>query len=213
MLEKFQMSAGLPEDDKLPVVHLIDDDKDIRSYIRVLLESVNISVEDYVSVEKFVENIDRLKEGCILSDIVMPDVDGFALLDILNKHSVRLPIVFMSAYGDIETARSAFKGGAVDFIQKPISATNLIDSIKDVLKQKKHDTNLNDSVIDPFQIEHLTKREKSVFELLMEGYNNKEIAKELEIGIRTVETHRHNILKKLNVTSLQKLITSIKFTL
>ena len=190
-------------------VYVIDDDKDIMNFVNVILQSLNLTVECYDSVENFLNNVNADQPGCILSDVVMPGTDGLELQQILISRKIHLPLILMSSYGDIEMARKGFKSGAVDFIQKPLSASDLVHVINQALKQAQSNQTSpqQDSLKDG--LAHLTKREKQVYDLLTSGKNNKEIARECDISVRTVETHRLRILKKLDSPTLQKLLAKI----
>jgi len=191
-------------------VYAIDDDSEIREYIKTVLESVNISVSEYPSVEEFLEHLTPDTKGCILSDIVMPKTTGLALLEILTSKEIDIPVIFMSSYADVQMARQIFKGGAADFLPKPVSATELIEVVTQVLDKERN--SLPRQGVDSSlyaEINKLTGREKHILELLTQGKNNKEIAKELSISIRTVETHRSKVLKKMQMPSLQKLLSKL----
>jgi len=188
-------------------VYLIDDDEDIRQYIATILQSMKISVIQFSSAAEFLQNYSNEMCGCILSDVLMPDMDGLALQNELLTRQITLPLILMSGHGDIGIVKAALKKGAVDFLEKPLDIKELVDVIKQgvsIAESRNHiDT---EQQLLRQKIESLTERENQILEYLVAGNNNKAIAKLLHISTRTVETHRNRILKKMQFTSFQDFI-------
>jgi two-component system, LuxR family, response regulator FixJ len=192
---------------KNQIVYVIDDDEAVRDSIKELLESVNLNTEVFESAISFLDSITSDIAGCIVIDMRMAKMSGFALQEQLKKIDIKLPVIFITGHGDIDMAVKALKSGAVDFIQKPYHDQNLLDSINNALELDNRDRNVSqqEDVMSKY-IEKLTTREHEVMELLSQGHTNKVIAKELDISPRTVEVHRQHILQKCKVKSVTQLM-------
>ncbi|MDH3451366.1 MAG: LuxR C-terminal-related transcriptional regulator, partial [Gammaproteobacteria bacterium] len=143
-------------------------------------------------------------------DVRMAHMSGIALQRRLNELGCRLPIVFVSGHGDIDTAVSAVKMGAVDFIQKPYHEHGLLDSINEALTLGAVQTSNNEqSTTMESRIASLTAREREVMQLLLQGLTNKHVARSLNISPRTVEVHRRHVLEKCGVKSVTELLAQL----
>ncbi|MCW8409869.1 response regulator [Legionella sp. PATHC035] len=185
-------------------IFIVDDDPEICQSFRWLFESINLQVQTYENAQDFLDNYNN-ESGCLIIDVRMPVMSGLELLEQLNESKNQLPIILITGYGDITMAIRAMKAGAEDFILKPVNHQNLLDITQRCLKKIKRKMTL--SQID-FQerMNSLTKREKQVMHLVVEGHLNKQIAYELNISISTVEVHRANVMRKMQVKSLAELI-------
>lgn len=190
-----------------PKVHIVDDDDAVRNAISLLLQSEDIPAFSYASAEAFLKNNRDFNSGCLLLDVRMPDVNGLELLDLLKKKNVTIPVIFITGHGDINMAVRAMKDGAADFIEKPFNNDHLISKVKFYL-DKSELLGKNKQQLDDIEerINSLTKREREVMELLVNGQQNKVIARVLNISPRTVELHRAKVMKKLNARSLSDLV-------
>ncbi len=190
-----------------PKVYLIDDDPVAAFLLVDLAESVNLPYAVFESAAKFLEqNLDGL-EGCIVSDLRMPGMSGLELQDELRKRGVNLPIIFISAYAEVQSVVRAMRGGALDFFQKPFSSQQLIERIQDGLRIDRERAELlsrNRRIGE--RISQLTPREKEVLQGIFEGKLTKVIAEELGIGVRTAETYRQLIMQKLQAGSVAELV-------
>lgn len=195
------------------IVHIVDDDDAVRGALSLLMQSEEIPFSTYPSAQEFLQQNPLLRSGCLLLDVRMPDMNGLELLDELKKKGITLPVIFITGHGDVELAVQAMKAGAMDFIEKPFDNDRLISVVKVCLNESinQGDSKQKIEAIDEL-INSLTKREREVMELLVNGKQNKVIAKILNISPRTVELHRAKVMKKLNAHSLSDLVkTALHF--
>jgi FixJ family two-component response regulator len=191
----------------LPKVYLIDDDPVVAFLLVDLAESVNLPYVVFESAAKFLEHSLEGLEGCIVSDLRMPGMSGLELQDELRKRGVNLPIIFISAYAEVQSVVRAMRGGALDFFQKPFPSQQLIERIQDGLRIDRERAELlarNRRIGE--RIAQLTPREKEVLQGVFEGKLTKVIAEELGIGVRTAETYRQLIMQKLQAGSVAELV-------
>lgn len=190
------------------VVHLVDDDEDVRRALAFLLATAGLEVRVYKSAAALLENFDTAQSGCVVSDVRMPGMDGIQLLRHLRKKGVTLPVIIMTGHADVALAVGAMKAGAVDFIEKPFSDDVLLAAIAAALKQQGNSgQSVSEAVMQVrSRLGTLSEREKQVLEGLLAGLPNKTIAYDLGISPRTVEVHRASVMKKLNATSLSQLV-------
>ena len=190
-----------------PKVYLIDDDPVAAFLLVDLAESVNLPYAVFDSAAKFLAQDLEGLEGCIVSDLRMPGMSGLELQDELHRRSVNLPIIFISAYAEVQSVVRAMRGGALDFFQKPFSSQQLIERVQDGLRIDRERAELlsrNRRIGE--RISQLTPREKEVLQGIFEGKLTKVIAEELGIGVRTAETYRQLIMQKLQAGSVAELV-------
>lgn len=190
-----------------PMLHIVDDDDAVRVALHSLMQTEGIPAQAYASAEDFLEQQAQLESGCLLLDVRMPGMNGFQLQEVLNEQGVSTPIVFITGHGDVDMAVQAIKSGAQDFIEKPFDNDRLIETVKNCLSQSA-DIKLQHERRKEMQarIELLTKRERQVMEFLVDGKQNKVIAKELNISPRTVELHRAKVMEKLHAHTLPDVV-------
>lgn len=189
-----------------PIIHVVDDDESFRSAIGELLRALGYQVSLYETARKLLETPLSGSPSCILLDVQMAGLNGLQLQDQLSALECRLPIVFISAYGDIPTTVQTIKAGAEDFLTKPVTKERLLEVIERALA--RHEAiQAQDSQILILRslFAQLTPREREVFDLLVRGKPHKQIAFELGISERTVKFHRHQAIQKLQVRSLAEL--------
>jgi FixJ family two-component response regulator len=190
-----------------PIVFVVDDDEAVRSSIALLVRSLSLRAETFASAQEFLDDFDAEQPGCIVLDVRMPGMSGLELQETLAEMGAIIPIIFITAHGDVPMAVGALKGGAMDFIQKPFRDQDLIDKIQAALSR---DAENRDSVARCESIESriglLTPREREVMELVVEGKANKVIAAELGLSERTVEIHRGRVMTKMLADSLPHLV-------
>lgn len=190
-----------------PRVFVVDDDAAMRDSIACLLESENLSCRMFSDAGSFLEFCDRQQQGCILLDIRMPGMSGMELLENLKANGIQLPVIFITGHGDVPLAVRALKLGAFDFLQKPFSASELLERVHAALNlmlERRQKSRKQDSLRSNFDA--LTKREREVMELVVAGNLNKVIGMKLGISSRTVDIHRANIMRKLNVRTVAELV-------
>lgn len=180
------------------LVRIVDDDSDLRAAIRFLLESEGWEVADYYSAADFLLNDDPKIPGCLILDVRMPEMTGVELQSELKQHVREIPIVFLSAHGDIEMAVKTLHEGAVDFLTKPVQEDKLVPVISRAVKLDLIKRGLSfDHEKTKERFRELTEREKQIVLLLTKGLLNREVGERLGISTRTVEVHRARAFKKL----------------
>jgi FixJ family two-component response regulator len=188
-------------------VFVVDDDAAMRDSMYWLLESVSLAVRMFSSANDFLSAGDLCQPGCILLDVRMPGMSGMELLEQLKGHGILQPVIIITGHGDVPMAVRALKHGAFDFIQKPFNGQELLDRVNAALKldreNRQHHKEI-EGLRSHFDI--LTAREREIMELVVAGYSSKIIGKKLGISSRTVDIHRSNIMKKLNVRSIAELV-------
>jgi len=188
-------------------VYLIDDDEAVRDAMSMLLSSADYAFQCFASAEDFLQHHDASWRGCLILDIRMPGMSGLELQKRLLKTGSTLPIIFITGHGDVPMAVEAMRRGAIDFLRKPISETDLLNRIQQALE---HESDLIKQMksrkLSMARIETLTQREKQIFKQVAEGQANKAIAIDFGISERTVEVHRSQVMKKLEAKTLAQLV-------
>lgn len=193
--------------EKKVLVRIVDDDSDLRAAIRFLLESEGWEVADYYSAADFLLNDDPKIPGCLILDVRMPEMTGVELQSELKQHVREIPIVFLSAHGDIEMAVKTLHEGAVDFLTKPVQEDKLVPVISRAVKLDLIKRGLSfDHEKTKERFRELTEREKQIVLLLTKGLLNREVGERLGISTRTVEVHRARAFKKLELHTISELI-------
>jgi two-component system, LuxR family, response regulator FixJ len=188
-------------------VFLIDDDPGVRDSLTLLLSLKDISTQPFANADSFLESYTPERVGCVLTDLRMPGLTGLELQAALRERHIELPVVVLTAHGDVATARAALKNGAFDFLEKPVDDAMLLDVLHNALRvdRERRSTAVQRSTSDERR-ERLTRREREILKLLTAGHSNREIATQLGISPRTVEVHKARIMEKLECHSLAELI-------
>ena len=192
------------------LVHVVDDDASFRTAIERRLKLAGYEVETYSSAQQLLDRLpDVEKPGCILLDVQMPGLSGLELQSRLIELGSILPIIFVTGYADTPTTVRAIKAGAEDFLTKPASSEQLIDAIERAMARYESARSQR-SELDSFRglVTTLTPRERQVFDLIVRGKINKQIADELGTTERTVKAHRHQVMEKMQVHSLAELVSN-----
>ena len=192
------------------VVHIVDDEEAVRNSLAFLLSSAGFAVRTHASAAAFLEVAPAIRNGCLVTDLRMPDIDGVELLRRLNAAGAMLPAIVVTGHGDVQMAVEAMKNGALDFIEKPFSDDVLIESIRRAVDRAS-------SLIDAEAAEARTRerlaslsdRERQVLKGVVAGQANKTIAFELGISPRTVEVYRAGLMSKMQAGSLAELVRSV----
>lgn len=182
------------------VIRIVDDDKGVRDSYKYLIEGEGWLVRTYSSAEDFLQNDDPTIQGCGVFDVRMPGLSGLELQAKLAQRSTQLPVILVSAHGDIEMAVKALKQGAMDFLCKPVVDEKLLEAIDRAVEKSFSDTQEqieNSKIIECWN--SLSRREREVALLVYEGLMNKVIADRMNIAERTVQVHRANLCQKLGV--------------
>ena len=189
-----------------PLVFIVDDDQGVRHLIREVLENAGNTVEDYASCDLFIESYAPRRNSCLLIDAYLPGMTGLELLGWLKSHGHTIPAIMITGSSDVPIAVQAMKSGAVDFIEKPIGADELIASIGSAIEQSN---NLNaieaGRALAVRHVANLTPRQHQIMDMVLAGQPNKNIAADLGISQRTVENHRASMMKKTGSKSLPAL--------
>lgn len=189
-------------------VFLVDDEPDVSTALVWLLDSVKIHARAFQSGEEFLKALSS-HEGpcCAVLDLRMPETSGLELLQRMNELNHRLPVIFLSAHGDVPAAVNAMQLGAIDFLQKPFNSQTFLDSINRAIRLARaaREQLSRESEMQNL-IARLSEREKDVLQALLRGQTSKEIAKTLGISPKTVDVHRANIMHKLKVTTYRDLL-------
>jgi two-component system response regulator FixJ len=189
------------------VVHVIDDDAEVRQSLAFLLGTAGLAVRIHDSALAFLEIAPDVKDGCVVTDIRMPGMDGLEMQRRLRELKIRLPVIVMTGHGDVPLAVEAMKAGAIDFIEKPFEDETLLSAIRSALARQAVDSD-RDARAAAIQerIGRLSEREREVLDRLVSGKANKIIAYELGISARTVEVYRANVMTKMQADSLSELV-------
>ncbi|MFH0298758.1 response regulator [Bradyrhizobium sp. 31Argb] len=191
------------------LVHVVDDDASFRTAIERRLKLAGYDVATYPSAQQLLDRLsDNERLGCILLDVRIPGLSGPELQNRLSELGSTLPIVFLTGYADTATAVRAIKAGAEDFLTKPVSSEQLMDAIERAIARHGA-VRSQRSKLDSHRslLARLTPRERQVFELIVRGKINKQIAHQLGTTERTVKAHRHQVMEKMQVHSLAELVS------
>jgi len=191
------------------LVHVVDDDTSFRTAIERRLKLAGYEVATYASAYDLLDaspNDDQ--PGCILLDVRIPGLSGPDLQTRLAEQGSTLPIIFLTGYADTPTTVRAMKAGAEDFLTKPVSSELLLDAIERAMA-RQHAARAQRGKLETFRahLAVLTQRERQVFDLIVRGRINKQIAHQLGTTERTVKAHRHQVMEKMRVHSLAELVS------
>jgi two-component system, LuxR family, response regulator FixJ len=189
------------------IVHVIDDDEAVRQSLAFLLGTAGIDVQTYESAVAFLHVAAKVKLGCVITDVRMPELSGVDLLRRLRELKLGVPVIVITGHGDVPLAVEAMKIGAVDFLEKPFDDEVLLASVRSALNQLDRDSKRQ---AERKEIEDrlatLSSRERDVLEGLVAGHANKQIAYDLGISPRTIEIYRANLMTKMQAASLSDLV-------
>jgi two-component system response regulator FixJ len=193
--------------DEVPTAFVVDDDDSIRTLWRWLMESNGIAVKTFAAAAEFIEAYPQDAPGCLVLDLELPGMSGLELQEYLKAKGVEIPIVIVTGHGDVPTAVSAIKGGAVDFIEKPFGYRDVLSIIRGAFRR---DFEIRSKRVQRQSVSGrlaaLTERERDVLRRVIEGKPNKIIADELDISMKTVEFHRSKMMEKMGAGSVAELV-------
>lgn len=193
-----------------PTVYVVDDDKDMLDSLCFLIESAKLNVQGYASADAFLDAYEPDAPGCLLLDVRMPGMSGLELQQRLIDERALLPIILLTGHGNVPMSVRAMKAGAFQFLEKPCNDDELLEHIRAAID---HDAELRRRLSEVNQtierIESLSRRETQVMEMVVVGKLNKQIANELELAEKTVESHRANVMKKMEAGSVVDLVRMV----
>jgi FixJ family two-component response regulator len=188
-------------------VFIVDDDPSVRKGIARLVKSEGYAVRGFPSAREFLEADPPRNCGCLILDVQMPGLSGPDLQEELARRGSSIPIIFITGHGDVPTSVQAMKAGAVDFLEKPFEDRALLDLIRDSVSRDRA-TQSEEAEISRIRnrIDSLTPREREVFELVITGMLNKQIAYALGASEKTIKVHRGRVMRKMGVESVAELV-------
>jgi len=188
-------------------VHIIDDDAGVRDAVGLLLRTEGFRILPYDSAPAFLKAAQARPEGCVVTDVRMPGMNGIELIARMKEEHIALPVVVLTAHADVPLAVEAMKLGAADLLEKPFADDALIEAINAALnRQTAEDNKSRESHEIKHRLASLTRRENEILAGLLKGLSNKVIAHDLGISIRTAEVHRANIMAKMRAGNLAELV-------
>jgi len=189
-----------------PTIYIVDDDASMRDSLALLLGLKGFRTQIFANAEDVLNGYKKEWFGCLLADVRMPGMLGVELQEEFRKRSYDLPIVVITAYADIATARRAFKAGAIDFLEKPIDDDVLIDVLRNAIEvHTERRRGMTPALESSAATALLTAREQEVLDLAAQGMQVKKIAERLGISPRTVEVYKSRVMQKMRVSDLNDL--------
>ena len=189
------------------IVYVVDDDDGVRESLSALLESVGIETMVFATAEDSLQAVEVQRPACMLVDVRMPGIGGLELQRLLKERETEIPVVMITGHGDISMAVRAMKEGAIDFLEKPFNDQELIELVQDCQKRGLVAEQQRTRQMEArYRLDRLTDREREVMRCMVNGNSSKQIASMLELSPKTVDVHRSNIMKKVEVTSVAELV-------
>lgn len=188
-------------------VFIVDDDEAVRDALSTLVELAGLTVRSFDNPLAFLHRYTPEMAGCVVTDLRMPFMDGLELQQELTRRGAAIPFIVITAHGEVSAAVTALRGGAVDFLEKPFDEDVFLKRIHEALQRdarQRRDQSATSEALSKLSL--LSAREREVAELMVEGCANKAVANRLGIGVRTVETHRANVLSKLGIRTVPELM-------
>ncbi len=190
-----------------PIVFVVDDDPDVLKSLARVLRSTGLAVATFSSPSDFLEQHDPRAAGCLVLDVAMPDLNGLELQQALTAKGSAIPIIFLTGRGDIPMSVQAMKGGAVDFLTKPIHDEDLLKAVHIALEKNRIERQSRaelDEILE--RLATLTPREREVLTHVVSGQLNKQIANDLGTVEKTIKVHRARVMEKMKVNSVAELV-------
>ena len=183
------------------IVYIVDDNESARQSLTWLIESAGLTARAFSSPRQFLDSCAPSAVGCLVLDMRMPGMNGLELQGRLLELDYSLPVIFITAHGELPMAVKAMKNGAIDFLEKPYDSEQLMAHIQKILREQIKRAGVGECIA------LLTQREKQVLDLVAEGRSSRDIAEHLALSQKTIEAHRTSIMKKMRVRSVSELIS------
>lgn len=205
-----RVPAKRTHSDPNATVYAVDDDESVLDALRLILKSVGLHVEAYTSAGEFIEKFDPNRSGCVVLDLWMPDLNGFETLIRLRERAKTIPVVFLTGHGDVSAVVRAMRLGAVDFFEKPVNSTALLECIQHWVQ---HDSRSNEALrqrqVTLSRLAKLSSRQRDVLDCVLKGMSNKEIARHLGVSPKAIEMSRARVMQKMGVHNVVSLILNV----
>jgi two-component system, LuxR family, response regulator FixJ len=196
-----------PAGKKSRCVYIVEDDTAVRHALSLLLEGANYAVRSFTTAGALLAAVDEKSRGILILDLFLPDMSGLSLQDELRNRGIGLKTIFISGYGGINDSVLAIKGGAIDFIEKPFTNEQVLNSVEEALSLTSAEEKWRrqrDSLEKRYKL--LTPREREIIQFLVRGDSSRKLAERLGLSSRTIEIHRAKIMRKLEASSLPDLV-------
>jgi FixJ family two-component response regulator len=191
----------------VPTVFIIDDDRGMRQAVQDLVESVGLRTESFATGQEFLNKRRTSDPSCLVLDVRLPQMSGLDFQDRLAEIGMQIPIIFITAHGDVPMSVKALKSGAVEFLTKPFRDQDLLDAIQQALQRDRVALEQKAEVHDLLRrYEMLTAREREVMAFVVSGKPNKQISSEIGASEATIKIHRGNVMQKMQAGSLIELV-------
>jgi len=192
-------------------VFIVDDDVGIRDSLTMLLEANGLTVESFADGHAFLTACMQRRPGCAVLDVAMPGMSGYQVQAALNQRNLTIPVIFLTGHGDVPMAVQAIKAGAVDFLEKPVTSTALLKRVRRTLALDTENRLAEEyTLLARQRYASMSPREKEVMALVVAGLTSKEIARQLEVSARTVDTHRAHIMLKMQAANVAELVQLVR---
>jgi FixJ family two-component response regulator len=194
-------------DKGVPIVFVVDDDPQVRASIQGLLKSSGLCSECFEAAEQFLQRQPPDGPSCLIVDVSLPGISGLDFQQQLKKAGLQIPIVFITAHGDIQMTVKAMKSGAVEFLTKPFDDQDLLRAVQQALASDRvrRGAQAEENILRA-KYELLTRRQREVMRLVVSGLLNKQIASELGTSEITIKVHRAQVMHKMQAGSLAELV-------
>ncbi len=200
-------TAPIKKTQNNPIIYIVDDDRMARESLKWLVESAHLQAQEFERGETFLQKIKADAPGCVVLDVRMPDINGMELFSQLKEKAIHIPVIIVTGHADVAMAVRAMKAGVFDFVEKPYNEALMLELIQSAISRDKNDREQQHKVEKiKHKIKKLTPREYEVMRFVLNAKQNKIIASELSISIKTVELHRANLMSKMEVTSSTQLV-------
>jgi FixJ family two-component response regulator len=191
-------------------VYVVDDDEGMRKSLHWLIETLGVPVKTFPSAAHFLDDYDAQGPSCLVVDVVMPGMTGLELQQELRQRGDEIPVIVLTAFGDVPSAVDAMKHGAIEFLEKPVDHDLLLECIRQGLaedSQRRQDRGAVQFIRD--RMAELTPRQNEVLDHVIEGLSSKEIATRMHVSFKTVEAHRASIMRTLKAGSVADVVRMV----